>query len=61
MIKRITQLIKIARKLTSSGALDTINQLYKIPFVLKVFFDLISIGSKKTITLNLQVKNYAMP
>ena len=48
MIKRITQLIKIARKLTSSGALDTINQLYKIPFVLKVFFDLISIGSKKT-------------
>ena len=47
MIKRITQLIKIARKLTSSGALDTLNQLYKIPFVLKVFFDLISIGSKK--------------
>ena len=47
MIKRITQLIKIARKLTSSGALDTINQLYKIPFILKVFFDIISIGSKK--------------
>ena len=30
MIKRFLQLIKIARKLASSGALDTINQLYKI-------------------------------
>ena len=29
MIKRFVQLIKIARKLVSSGALDTINQLDK--------------------------------
>ena len=39
MIKRLIQLIKIARKLASSGALDTINQLYKLPLVLKIFFD----------------------
>ena len=47
MIKRIFQLFKIARKLSSSGALDTINQLYKIPLSLKIFFDLIGIGSQK--------------
>ena len=47
MIKRLIQLIKIARKLASSGALDTINQLYKLPLILKIFFDLISIGSDK--------------
>ena len=49
MIKRFIQLIKIARKLASSGALDTINQLYKLPLILKIFFDLISIGSQKKI------------
>ncbi len=49
MIKRLLQLIKIARKLASSGALDTINQLYSLPLVLKIFFDLISIGSQKKI------------
>ncbi len=49
MIKRLIQLIKIARKLTSSGALDTINQLYKLPVILKIFFDLISIGSSKRV------------
>ena len=47
MIKRLIQLIKIARKLASSGALDTINHLYKLPLVLRIFFDLISIGSHK--------------
>ena len=49
MIKRFTQLIKIARKLASSGALDTINQLYKLPLLLKIFFDLISVGSQKKV------------
>ena len=47
MIKRLLQLFRIARKLSSSGALDTINQLYKIPLFLKVIFDIISIGSQK--------------
>tara|TARA_B100001057_G_scaffold165460_1_gene166019 strand:- start:2623 stop:4188 length:1566 start_codon:yes stop_codon:yes gene_type:complete len=49
MIKRFIQLIKIARKLASSGALDTINQLYKLPLILRIFFDLISIGSQKKV------------
>ena len=49
MIKRIVLLVKIARKLVSSGALDTINQLYKLPLILKIFFDLISLGSRKKV------------
>ena len=40
MIKRVFQLIRIARKLSSSGALDTIDQLYKLPLTLKIFFDM---------------------
>ena len=47
MIKRIYQLIKIARKLGSSGALNTIDEIYRIPLVLKIFFNVITIGSKK--------------
>ena len=49
MIRRIILLIKIARKLSSSGALDTIDQIYKIPLHFKIFFDLISLGSQKKI------------
>ena len=47
MIKRIYQLIKIARKLGSSGALNTIDEIYRIPLMLKIFFNIITIGSKK--------------
>ena len=47
MIKRLILLVKIARRFASSGAIDTINQLYKLPLTLKIFFDIISIGSKK--------------
>ena len=49
MIFRILQLFRIARKLSASGALETINQIYKVPFFLKLFFELLSIGSKKPI------------
>ena len=49
MFDRLLQLIKIARKLGSTGALETINEVYQIPFILKIFFDLISIGSKKKV------------
>ena len=44
MIKRFILLVKIARKFASSGAIDTINQLYKLPLTLRIFFDVISIG-----------------
>ncbi len=37
------------RKLSSSGALDTIDQIYKVPFFLKILFDIFSIGSNKKI------------
>ena len=44
---RIFQLLKIARKLGSSGAIETINEIYNIPFTIKLFFDLFAIGSPK--------------
>ena len=47
MFKRIFLLFKIARKLASSGAVDTFGEIYNIPISIKIFFDLISIGSKK--------------
>jgi ubiquinone biosynthesis protein len=47
MFKSVFQLFKIARKLAVSGAVETINEVYKIPFSIKIFFDLFSIGSNK--------------
>jgi ubiquinone biosynthesis protein len=47
MFRSIFQLFKIARKLASSGAVETINEIYNIPFSIKLFFDLFSIGSTK--------------
>ena len=47
MFKSIFQLFRIARKLASSGAVETVNELYNIPFSIKLFFDLFSVGSKK--------------
>ena len=47
MLKSIFQLFKIARKLASSGAVDTVNEIYDVPFSIKIFFDLFSIGSTK--------------
>ena len=52
MFKRIFQLFKIARKLASSGAVETINEIYNIPFIIKLFFDLMSLGSQKNLLLN---------
>ncbi len=49
MFDRLFQLIRIARKLGASGALDTINEIYKIPFILKIFFDFINFGSKRKV------------
>ena len=45
MLKRIFKLFEIARKLSTSGAIDTINEIHKIPTSLNLFFNLISIGS----------------
>ncbi len=47
MFKRVFQLLKIARKLSTSGAVDTINQIYNLPLTINLFFSAISIGSHK--------------
>ena len=47
MLSRIFQLFKIARKLSTSGAVETVNQIYNLPFSIIVFFNFISIGSSR--------------
>ena len=48
MLKRVFKLFQIARKLSTSGAIDTINQVHQIPVSINLFFSFISIGSKNT-------------
>ena len=48
MLKRIFQLFKIARKLSTSGAVETINQIYVLPLPVSLFFNIFSIGSSST-------------
>ena len=45
MFKRVLKLIQIARKLSSSGAVETINEIHRLPSSLILFFNLISFGS----------------
>ena len=45
MIKRIFRLFQIARKISTSGAIETINQVHEIPLTVNLFFNFISIGS----------------
>ena len=46
MFKRVFKLFQIARKLSKSGAIDTINQVHQMPFLINLFFSFISIGSE---------------
>ena len=48
MLKRVFKLFQIARKLSTSGAIETINQIHQIPVSINLFFSLISIGSRNT-------------
>jgi ubiquinone biosynthesis protein len=52
MFKRIFLLFKIARKLSTSGALDVISQIYNLPLAINLFFYFISIGSQKNFADN---------
>ncbi len=52
MFYNIFHLFKIARKLGSSGAIETLDQIHKLPSILRVFFNLISIGASKNILSN---------
>ena len=45
MLKRVFKLFQIARRLSVSGTVDTINQIHPLPTSLRLFFNLISIGS----------------
>ena len=45
MFKRVIRLFLIARKLSTSGAIEIINDVHKLPFSLNLFFNFISIGS----------------
>ena len=45
MFRRVFKLFQIARKLSTSGAVDTINEIHTLPTSLNLFFNLISIGS----------------
>ena len=47
MLKCLIQLFIIARKLAVSGAVKTVNEIYDIPFAIKIFFELFAIGAKK--------------
>ena len=55
MIARVFRLFKIARKLSISGAVETVNQIYELPLSINIFFNLISIGSNKK-NLNVEKK-----
>jgi len=47
MLKRTLRLFKIARKLSTSGAIDVINQIYSLPLMVNLFFDCFSVGVSK--------------
>ena len=45
MLKRIFRLFKIARNLSTSGAIETINQIHTLPLPIILFFNTLSLGS----------------
>ncbi|MDC0511845.1 2-polyprenylphenol 6-hydroxylase [Pelagibacteraceae bacterium] len=45
MFKRVFRLFQIARKLSTSGAIETINQVHEIPLPISLFFNFVSLGS----------------
>ena len=48
MLKRFFRLFQIARKFSTSGAVSTINEIHKLPTILNVFFNFISIGANSS-------------
>ena len=47
MLRRIYHLFKIARKLALSGAVETVEEIYSLPLFIRVFFNVISLGSER--------------
>ena len=52
MFKRVYRLFQIARKLSTSGAIDTINEIHEVPAPINLFFNFISIGSEVNLINN---------
>ena len=52
MLKRVFKLFKIARKLSTSGAVEIISQIHPLPTSLKLFFSCISLGSSPNLINN---------
>ncbi len=49
MLKRVFKLFQIARKFSTSGAVETINEIHKLPTSLNLFFSFISFGTKQNL------------
>ena len=49
MLKRVFKLFQIARKFSTSGAVETINQIHPLPQTLNLFFNCISLGSNSNL------------
>ena len=45
MFKRVIKLFQIARKFSTSGAVETINEMQQLPTIINLFFNVISIGT----------------
>ena len=52
MFKRVFKLFQIARKLSTSGAVNTINEIHTLPPSLNLFFNCISFGSNTNLIDN---------
>ena len=50
--KKLITLFVIGRKLALSDALDIVSKVYKIPFLIKIFFSLIGLFGKKNLNQN---------
>ena len=62
MFKKLIMLFKIGRKLSTSGAISSIYEIYNPPIGVKIFFFIIgfNFGEKKITEDYLLVKNYVM-
>ena len=47
MFVKLFHLYKIGRKLAVSGSINTIDEIYNLPFIIKLLFKILSFGSTK--------------
>ena len=53
MFKRLYMLIKIGRKLATSGITNSIYKIYNPPIIIKIFFNILALGKKNNFNSNL--------